>query len=171
MGGMTVTTLLEPRLRHFGVSIGHLTEGSADAWIRALGLPASAQACTHRADLPFPHVAVSVALPVGIASPVEMADSAFLGAAIAAGAAHSAGRSGRAVHFRGWSLARGAVTVADLLENTDVVRVFDGSRNASPGTVLDAGRGLTPHWRDGELVVLAEPGPDGMLVPLPGFRV
>ncbi|HWS35669.1 MAG TPA: hypothetical protein VN408_23385 [Actinoplanes sp.] len=168
---MTVTARPAPALRHFGVSIGHLTEGSADSWIRALRLPASAQACTHRADLPFPHVAVSVALPAGVASPVVMAGSAFLEAAVAAGAAHSAGRSGRAVHFRGWSLFRGAVTVGDLLHHTDVVRVTDGSRNARPDVVLDAGRGLTPHWRDGELVVLAESSPDGTLVPLPGFRV
>jgi hypothetical protein len=155
-------------LRHFGISLGHLSEGSAEAWIRALGLPAGAQACTHRAELPFPHVAVSVALPAGLALPLEPAGSAFLGASIAAGTAHACGRSGRAVHFRGSALT-GRVTVGDLIKTTDVVRVNDRDTPADPADVLDAGRGLTPQWAAGELLVRAERRPDGLLIPLPGF--
>ncbi|MFC4070265.1 hypothetical protein [Actinoplanes subglobosus] len=169
---MTVTTgpaLLDRRLRHFGVSLGHLTEGSAEAWIRTLGLPAAAQACTHRAQFPFPHVAVSVALPTGVSRPVEMAGSAFLEAAAAASAAHASGRSGRAIHYRGWSAISGRVTVGDVLATTEVVRVIARNTHAAPGDTLAAGRGLTPHWMDGELTILAEPGPDGTLIPLPGF--
>jgi hypothetical protein len=176
---MTVTTgsalLHRPRptarrpLRHFGVSLGHLTQSSAEAWIRTLRLPASAQACLHRAELPFPHIAVSVALPGGIAPPVEMTGSAFLEAAVAAGAAHASGRSGRAVHFRGWSRLSGRITVSDLISQTDVVRVTADAVASEPGDVLDTGRGVTPHWVDGELTVLATRRPDGILAPLPGF--
>jgi hypothetical protein len=161
--------LARRRLRHFGVSLGHLTEGSAEDWIRALGLPDAAQACTHRAEFPFPHVAVSVAVPAGTAPPVEMAGSAFLEAAVAACAAHAAGRSGRALHFRGWSAFSGPVTVADLTARTDVERVTAGAVAARPGDVLDTGRGVTPHWVGGVLTVRTGRRPDGLLVPLAGF--
>ncbi|BEL05281.1 hypothetical protein Q0Z83_034720 [Actinoplanes sichuanensis] len=175
---MTVTTgsalLDHPRptvpLRHFGISLGHLTEGSAEAWIRSLRLPEVAQACTHRAEFPFPHVAVSVALPLGVGLPAETAGSAFLEAAMAAGAAHATGRSGRALHFRGASAFSRPVTVHKILSNTDVVRVTAGTADARPGDVLDCGRGLTPHWVDGELTVRTGRRLDGVLVPLPGFR-
>ncbi|GIE76598.1 hypothetical protein Aph02nite_25480 [Actinoplanes philippinensis] len=169
---MTVTTgsaLLERTLRHFGVSLGHLTERSAEAWIRALRLPTAAQACTHPAELPFPHVAISVALPAGLALPAEVAGTAFMQAAIAAGSAHAAGRSGRAIHYRGWSAITGDVTVGEIFSQTDIVRVIARDTPADTGDVLAAGRGLTPHWIAGDLTVLAEPRPDGVLVPLPGF--
>ncbi|WP_433796566.1 hypothetical protein [Actinoplanes sp. CA-252034] len=176
---MTVTTgsaLLERAqpakdrpLRHFGVSLGHLTEGSAEAWVRSLRLPADAQACTHPAELPFPHVAISVALPAGLALPAEVAGTAFMQAAIAAGSAHAAGRSGRAIHYRGRSTSSGRVTVGEVLSTTDIVRVNARDTPAEADDVLEAGRGLTPHWIAGELTVLAERRPDGLLVPLPGF--
>jgi hypothetical protein len=82
-------------MRFFGVSLGHADEGTAESWIRSLGLPDTAQARTHRALEPVPHVAVSIALPTGTALELPPIDTRYAAAAMQAGVAHAAGRSGR----------------------------------------------------------------------------
>ncbi|GGN63546.1 hypothetical protein GCM10010112_22880 [Actinoplanes lobatus] len=166
---MFATTALRTPLRHYGLSLGHLTEQAAGLWIRSLGLPDSAQACVHREDLPFPHFTISVALPAGTGLPLITVGAAFAEAAGRACAAHASGRSGRAVHFRGCALAPGLLTVGDLQERTDIVRVTAGDLPAQPDDLLDTTRRPTPHWIDGELTLRTDRRPDGVLVPAPRF--
>ncbi|MEV0900041.1 hypothetical protein [Actinoplanes sp. NPDC049802] len=166
---MSATTALRTPLRHYGISLGHLTEQAAELWVRSLGLPDAAQACLHRDDLPFPHVAISVALPAGSSLPLTAVGQAFAEAAGRACAAHASGRSGRAVHFRGSSLPVGLLTVAALRDRTEIVRVTDGDRPAQPDDPLDPGHRLTPHWIDGELTLRTARRPDGVLAPAPRF--
>lgn len=84
-------------MRFFGISLGHGDEEKAESWVRSLGLPATAQARTHRVPEPVPHVAVSIALPTGTALELPPIDARYAAAAMRAGAAHAAGRSGRDV--------------------------------------------------------------------------
>jgi hypothetical protein len=93
----------------------------------------------------------------------------FAEAAARAGAAHAGRRSGRAVHFRGRDVGPGAISVAELLGRTEIGRVLVAGVEAAPDDIVDAGRGLNPHWIDGVLTVRAD-RLAGLLVPRPGFE-
>ncbi|MEV6350636.1 hypothetical protein [Actinoplanes sp. NPDC051851] len=77
-------------IRYFGISRGHLTEAGAQSWIRSLGLPAAVEAQVHPTLTPFPHYAISLAVPRGLAVEIPPLDPRFADAALRASATRAA---------------------------------------------------------------------------------
>ena len=86
--------------------------------------------------------------------------------AVAAAAALRTRTEGRAVWFPGHDTLGDAVTVGDLLGRTAIERVkVLGSREVDPETVIHTRGFVRPRFRDGVLVLHAQPARGGMLVP------
>ncbi|MCW6007721.1 hypothetical protein K1W54_24695 [Micromonospora sp. CPCC 205371] len=153
-------------VRYLGVSLGHATDREAEHWLGSLDLPVGVEACTHLTRTPYPHVAISVAVPEGarLALPPVAAD--LTAASGEAAAAHAAGRSGRAVLFRGVGFLLGTVTVAEVLAHTAIGRVTVlGGGSAEPDRLLVTRDFVRPQWTDGVLALVTMPAIDGQLVP------
>ncbi|WBB66953.1 hypothetical protein [Micromonospora sp. WMMD812] len=154
-----------------GLSLGHRTVREAEHWLAThvtpLGLP-DLVACTHLVATPYPHVALSVAVPAAAdrlaelpATPPELHE-----AAERAAAEHAAGRSGRAVRYPGVDRMVGTLTVGEVLAGSAIERVVVlGSAAAGPDLPLDTRDLVRPEWRDGELVLVAMPHYTGGLAP------
>ncbi|MFC0505073.1 hypothetical protein [Micromonospora costi] len=154
-----------------GLSLGHRTVREAEHWLAAyvvsLGLP-DLVACTHLVAAPYPHVALSVAVPAATerlaelpATPPELRD-----AADRAAAAHEARRSGRAVRYPGVDRLVGTLTVGEVLAASTIERIVVlGGATAGSDTPLDTRNFVRPEWRDGELVLMTMPHHTGGLAP------
>jgi hypothetical protein len=151
-----------------GLSGGHADERAAEHWLRAVGVPLGVRhACTHLVRTPYPHVAVSLALPDDLdrgllpAVPAELRP-----AADAAAAAHTTRGSGRSVFFAGIERLVGVVTVATVLAESEIeeVRVLDGAA-PGPDTELLTRDFVRPHWVDGRLTLLTTTVTGGRIAP------
>lgn len=153
-------------MTHVGISLGHGADREAEHWLYTLGLPAGVEACTHLARTPYPHVAVSLALPSTVdvdlpEVPPEMRPAADQGAA-----AHAERRGGRAVLFAGVEALVGTVTVADLLAKSAISRVTVlGGPAPEPDREILTRDFVRPVWMDGELTLVTQPAPRGRLAP------
>lgn len=153
-------------MRYLGISLGHGSDREAEHWLGTLDLPDGVAVCTHLTRTPYPHVAVSLALPDGVDAALPAAPSELDAAARAAAAAHAARRSGRAVLFRGMATLTGTVTVAEVLARTAIERVVVlGGRDAAPDELLDTRDFVRPQWMDGILTLVTMPAAGGRLVP------
>jgi hypothetical protein len=153
-------------VRYLGVSLGHATDREAEHWLGSLDLPAGVEACTHLTRTPYPHVAVSVAVPDGARLALPPVAAGLAAAAGESAAAHAAGRSGRAVLFRGVGFLLGTVTVADVLAHTAIGRVtILGGGAADPDRPLVTRDFVRPQWTNGVLTLVTMPAIDGQLVP------
>jgi hypothetical protein len=153
-------------LRYVGISLGHGANREAEHWLHTLGLPAGVEACTHLARAPYPHVAVSLALPSGVDLDLPQVAPELRAPADEAAAAHAARRGGRAVLFAGVESLTGTVTVADLLATSAISRVTVlGGAAPDPATEVVTRDFVRPEWRDGELTLVTSPAPGGRLAP------
>lgn len=158
---------------YIGLDAGHGTVSEAEHWLddvlTATGLDAEdgVVACTHLVRAPWPHVAVSIAVP-GPTVPAGLPEvpEPLARAAEQARAEHVAGRSGRASHFPGRERLKGTLTVADLVAVSaiDAVVVL-GAPPPAPDTVVDTRDFIRPQWRDGRLTLVTTAAPDGRIAP------
>ncbi|MGI5523271.1 hypothetical protein ACQEUX_20405 [Micromonospora sp. CA-259024] len=154
-----------------GLSLGHRTLREAEHWLTdqlgSLDLP-DLVACTHLVTAPYPHVALSVAVPTATgwlgglpATPPELR-----AAAERAAAEHTARRSGRAVRYPGVDRMVGTLTVGEVLNSSAIERVVVlGGTTAEPEMPLDTRDFVRPEWRNGQLVLVAMPHHSGGLAP------
>lgn len=158
---------------HIGMDCGIEAVGDAEHWLHEivdrLGLPADSGliACTHLVREPWPHVALSLALPRGFATTaLPDVPARFAAAAEHARAEHAARRSGRAVRYPGCERLTGLLTVAELLTTSAIDRVTVlGGAPADPATVIDTRGFVRPQWSDGLLTLVAAPAPGGRIAP------
>lgn len=153
-------------VRYVGLSLGHGANREAEHWLYTLGLPAGVEACTHLARTPYPHVAVSLALPAAAEADLPAVPPELRAPAGEAAAAHAARRGGRAVLFTGVDSLVDTVTVADLLAQSaiDRVRVLGGAA-PDPAMEIVTRDFVRPEWMDGELTLVVTPAPRGRLAP------
>jgi hypothetical protein len=158
---------------HLGLDAGHGTVAEAEHWLddvlAATGLDsvAGVVACTHPVRAPWPHVAVSLAVPGSdVPDGLPEVPVPLAGAAEEARAAHAAGRSGRASHFPGRDLLVGTLTVAELVAASaiDAVVVL-GAPPPRPDTPVETRDFVRPQWMDGRLTLVTAPARDGHLAP------
>lgn len=158
---------------HVGLDAGHGTVAEAEHWLddvlAATGLDGvdGLVACTHLVRAPWPHVAVSIAVPgTEVPDGLPEVPQPLAGPAEQARAEHVAGRSGRASHFPGRDALRGTLTVADLVAASaiDTVVVL-GAPPPGPDTVVDTRDFVRPQWRDGRLTLVTTPASDGRIAP------
>ncbi|WP_233512726.1 hypothetical protein [Micromonospora deserti] len=154
-----------------GLSLGHRTVREAEHWlgghVAPLGLP-DLVACTHLVASPYPHVALSVAVPAATdrlaglpATPPQLR-----AAAERAAGEHAARSSGRAVRYPGSDRMVGTLTVAELLAGSAVERVVVlGGPPAGPETPLHTRDFVRPRWQAGELVLVVTPHRSGGVAP------
>jgi hypothetical protein len=153
-------------LRYVGISLGHGADREAEHWLHTLGLPAGVEACTHLARTPYPHVAVSLALPSTVDVNLPEAPPELRPAADQGAAAHAERRGGRAVLFAGVEALVGTVTVADLVTHSAISRVkVLGGAEPDPATEIVTRDFVRPVWMDGELTLVATAAPRGRLAP------
>ncbi|MER7892349.1 hypothetical protein ABTX15_21255 [Micromonospora sp. NPDC094482] len=154
-----------------GLSLGHRTVREAEHWLAAHVVPldlADLVACTHLVAAPYPHVALSVAVPAATdrlaglpSTPPELRT-----AAERAAAEHGERRSGRAVRYPGVDRLVGRLTVGEVLANSAIERVVVlGGATAGPELPLDTRDFVRPQWRDGELVLVVMPHHTGAVAP------
>ncbi|MDQ7902959.1 hypothetical protein RB614_00305 [Phytohabitans sp. ZYX-F-186] len=153
-------------MRYVGLSLGHGANREAEHWLHTLGLPAGVEACTHLARVPYPHVAVSLALPPAVEVELPEVPPELRAPAEEAAAVHGAQRGGRAVLFAGVERLVGTVTVAELLAGSAISRVkVLGGAAPDPGTEIVTRDFVRPEWMDGELTLTATAAPRGRLAP------
>ena len=149
----------------YGVSLGHPDHAAAEHWLSTLPV-APVVACTHLVADPYPHVAVSLAVPPD-SPPVDPGDPDLRVAADAAAAAHRARRSGRAVLFPGVERLTGVRTVGQLAELSGIerVRVLGSAEPPSADTEVDTRDHVRPQWMDGVLTLVTTPCAGGRIAP------
>jgi len=158
---------------YIGLDAGHGTVAEAEHWLddvlAATGLDGDdgLVACTHLVQAPWPHVAVSLAVP-GHAVPVGLPEvpEPLAPAAERARDEHAAGRSGRAARFPGREHLTGTRTVAELIADSaiDAVVVL-GAPPAGPETEVETRDFVRPQWKDGRLTLVTTPAPEGRIAP------
>lgn len=148
-----------------GVSLGHADHAAAEHWLASLPVP-PVLACTHLVAEPYPHVAVSLAVPAG-SPPIGTGEDSLRAAADTAAAAHRARRSGRAVLFPGVHRLVGVLTVAEVLQLSAIerVRVLGSAEPPDPSTPVDTRDHVRPQWSDGVLTLVATPSAGGRIAP------
>lgn len=159
---------------HIGLDRGDQTVAEAEHWLRdlvaSLG-PAAGDgivACTHLTRVPFPHVAVSLALPDGAAAATLPSVAPELAeAAEQARREHRTGAAGRAVFFPGRDRLTGALTVARMLATSAIERVtvLGGAPDPDPATVVETRDHVRPQWLHGRLTLVTMPAAGGRIAP------
>jgi len=76
--------------RIFGLSLGHTTQDEAERWLRSFGVPTGAEARVHQVDTPYPHSAISLAVPAGTRLELPPVPAHLAAAAAQAATAHAA---------------------------------------------------------------------------------
>jgi hypothetical protein len=158
-------------LDFYGLSQGHESTSQAEHWlvdlVSLLGTPAGTVACTHFVRTPYPHVAVSLAVPSYCdSSPLPSTAPEFKDAAAQAMAEHVSRHAGRAVIYPGVDELVGALTVAELLERSAIDQVVVlGGAEPTPDTLVDTRDFVRPEWRAGRLTLVATPAPGGRIAP------
>jgi hypothetical protein len=162
------------RTVHVGLSAGHGSTKEAEHWLHDLGLdlPAGTIACTHLVHRPWPHVALSLAVPHHGSSAAPVLDglppvpAELTGAAADARAEHAERRAGRAVLYPGVDRLVGELTVAELLAMSaiEAVTVLGGPQ-PEPADVIGTRDFVRPQWIDGRLVLMATPVEPGRIAP------
>ncbi len=160
-------------LDFFGLSQGHGSTHQAEHWlaelVSLLGTPQGTVACTHFARVPYPHVAVSLAVPsFGGAARLPEVEPEFKEAAAAAMAGHVSRRAGRAVIYPGVGALIGTMTVAELLERSAIERVVvlgTGDADAPPEMLVETHDFVRPEWRSGRLTLVAVPAAGDRIAP------
>lgn len=158
---------------HLGLDAGHGTVAEAEHWLddvlAATGLDGvdGVVACTHLVRAPWPHVAVSLAVPgAEIPDGLPAVPEPLARAAGQARAEHLAGRSGRACHFPGRDALTGTLTVAALLTRSAIDEVVVlGAPPPGPDTLVDTRNHVRPRWSGGRLTLVTTPGPQGRIAP------
>lgn len=158
---------------YIGLDAGHGTVAQAEHWLdevlEAAGLDIvdGVIGCTHLVRTPWPHVAVSLAVP-GPVPPIGLPDvpQPLTEAASRAAAEHATGRSGRASHYPGRQRLTGTMSVADIVAGSaiDAVVVL-GSPPPAPETVVETRDFIRPQWMEGTLTLVTTPAADGRIAP------
>jgi hypothetical protein len=148
-----------------GFSLGHADDAAAEHWLAALPVT-PVMACTHLVREPYPHVAISLVLPV---VPVDLprGEDLLLPAASAAAAAHRERRSGRAVIYPGVDRLIGVLTVSELVESSAIerVQVLGSPSPPSPSTLVETSDHVRPQWIDGALTLVTTPARNHRIAP------
>jgi hypothetical protein len=153
-------------LDFFGLSQGHGTTRQAEHWLHGLVLPAGTVACTHFARVPYPHVAVSLAVQSPLPALLPPVPPEFKEAAAEAMAEHVSRHAGRAVIYPGVERLVGTLTVASIVEYSAIEQVIVlGGAAASPETFVDTRDFVRPEWRAGRLTLVAMPAGPGRIAP------
>lgn len=156
-------------LDFFGLSQGHESTGQAEHWLRELvsllSTPAGTVACTHFVRTPYPHVAISFAVPHSDGAAVPPVEPRFAEAAAQAMAEHVSRHGGRAVLFPGVDRLVGTLTVGELLANSAIERVVVLGGSALEETLIDTRDFVRPEWRSGQLTLVATPAGPGRIAP------
>lgn len=84
--------------RFFGLSLGHTTEDEAERWLRSFGVPVGAEARVHKLERPYPHVAISLAVPAGTRLTLPPVPPRLAPAAARAATVHATGRTAQPGH-------------------------------------------------------------------------
>ncbi|MGN9775306.1 hypothetical protein ACTMS0_05950 [Micromonospora sp. H33] len=154
-----------------GIDLGHRTVREAEHWLGEhvvpLGLP-DLVACTHLVAEPYPHVALSMAVPTGTDRFIALPDTAaeLRTAAARAAGEHAARTAGRAVLYPGADRMIGTLTVGDLLAASAIQRVVVlGGASAGPETPVHTRDFVRPQWQAGELVLVTMPHHAGGVAP------
>ncbi|GIJ66763.1 hypothetical protein [Virgisporangium ochraceum] len=158
---------------YIGLDAGHGTVAEAEHWLddvlaaTGLDLVDGVVACTHLVRTPWPHVAVSLAVPgPSVPDGLPGVPDPLARAAEVARAAHASGRSGRASHFPGRDRLTGTRTVADLLAASAIEAVVVlGAPPPRPETPVQTRDFVRPQWTDGRLTLVTTPAADGHLAP------
>lgn len=158
-----------------GVSLGHRTDQEAERWLHELLRPldiADLVACTHLVREPYPHVAISLAVPaLSWPSPELLAVlpqpvPELVDAAEHVATEHRDRRSGRAFRYPGVDRLTGVRTVADLLASSAVDEVIVlGGAPADPETLVQTRDFVRPQWRNGALALIVTPAGAGRVAP------
>lgn len=158
---------------YVGLDAGHGTVAEAEHWLddvlaaTGLDLVEGVVACTHLVRAPWPHVAVSLAVPGAVVPDgLPAVPEPLAGAADLARTQHAAGRSGRASHFPGRDGLRGSLTVAEVVAASaiDAVVVL-GAPPPRPDTLVETRDFVRPQWMDGRLTLVTAPAMNGRLAP------
>jgi hypothetical protein len=152
-----------------GLSLGHRTDREAEHWLREhvqpLGLPGLV-ACTHLTQVPYPHVAISMAADTDRPPDLPLTEPGYRDAADRAAAEHTARRSGRAVLFPGAERLTGTLTVGELLAVSAIEQVVQlGGLPVDPEAPVETRDFVRPQWRDGLLTLVTTPAAGGRLAP------
>ncbi|MEU9331586.1 hypothetical protein AB0D49_00285 [Streptomyces sp. NPDC048290] len=120
--------------------------------------------CTHLVRDGRPRVALSFALESAAARDTARDRLTAQGHQVADGAPDA---HGRAVLFPGAAALTGVLPVGEILAASaiDAVTVLGTPGAPDPGTPLDTRGHVRPQWRDGRLVLAAQPAAGGVLVP------
>jgi hypothetical protein len=158
-------------LDFYGLSRGHESTSQAEHWlvelVSLLGTPAGTVACTHFVRTPYPHVAVSLAVPSTCdATRLPTVDPDLKDAAARAMTEHVSRHAGRAVIYPGVDRLVGTLTVADLLERSAIEQIVVlGGPEPAADTLVDTRDFVRPEWRAGRLTLVATPAPGGRIAP------
>jgi hypothetical protein len=159
-------------LDFYGLSQGHESTSQAEHWlvelVSLLGNQAGTVACTHFVRTPYPHVAVSLAVPSHCdTTRLPTVDPELKEAAAQAMADHVSRHSGRAVIYPGVDELVGTLTVAELVERSAIDRVVVLGKPADPAadTLVDTRDFVRPEWRAGRLTLVTTPAPDSRIAP------
>ena len=151
-------------ISYFGLDRGDSDVAAAEHWVRSLVAGVDGVvACTHLVRMPTPHVAVSVAAPLGALAFDHMPE----GGALVARDLHAARSGGRAVVYPGVERLVGRVTVGDVLAWSAIERisVLGGGAAPDPAVELETRDFIRPQWTDGRLTLMALPAPGGRIAP------
>lgn len=155
---------------YIGLDAGHGTITEAEHWLGELLAGVATEdlvACTHLTREPWPHVAVSLAVPDGqVPTGLPGVPSPLSEAAARARAEHATGRAGRAAVYPGQERLTGLMSVTDIVATSAIERVVTlGAPTPEPDTVVDTRDFVRPQWIYGQLTLVTTSAAAGRIAP------